>query len=175
VLRRITIDSDEGEAIAARVTNGNLTSTYVVRSCAQSSHNRGGCSVAEIQTNARVLHFRTLDEALVALDLVDATHALALRDGWLSVAASEPMPDLHLQLNDGILRLCASEPPQHLRIQGQAVLGLHAIELNGRPQRPSFADDRLDTLLLSGNDWALAPLVRLGVPFALDEVHPARV
>jgi hypothetical protein len=104
---------------------------------------------------------------------VHASHALALRDGWLSVAASEPVHDLHVRLSDGILELCASEPPRQLRIQGRALIGLHSIQLNGRPYRLSFGD-RPNTLLISGADWA-APLVRLGVPFALDEVHPSRV
>ena len=175
VLHRIAVDSDAKEAIAARVVNGAFTSTYMLRPRELSAHDgetRGG---VEYQTNARVLHYRKLDETLVALDLVDASHALALRDGWLSVAASEPSRELHLKLNDGILQLRASEPPRQLRIQGRAVLHLHAIELNGRPHRLLFADDRPDTLLIGGNDWPPEPLVRLGVPFALDQVHPERV
>jgi uncharacterized heparinase superfamily protein len=172
VLQRLCVDAGaRDEAIAARVSNGDVASTYVLRS--GEPRDSRACGLPEYQSNAHVLHFRTQSDALVALDLVQASHALALRDGWLSVAASEPVHDLHVGLHDGILELCASEPPRQLRIQGRTLIGLHAIELNGRPYRVPFGD-RPDTLLISGADWAV-PLVRLGVPFALDEVHPSRV
>jgi hypothetical protein len=132
------------------------------------------CGTLDYQTDARVLHFRTRGETLVALDLVDASHALALRDGWLSIAMSEPVRDLHVQLNDDLLELCASEPPRQLRILGGGVLGLRTIRLNGRSHALAPADPP-DTLLISGNEWTATPLDRLGVRFALDEMHPSRV
>src|SRR6185295_2991680 len=108
--------------------------------------------ILDYQTNARVLHFRTRGDALVALDLIDASHALALRDGWLSVAASEPMRDLHAGIANGVLHLAASEPPRQLRIEG-----------NG------------NIFLIATGDWSRdpsVPLFHFGAPFALDEVHP---
>ena len=113
---------------------------------------------------------RTRGDSLVALDLADASHALALRDGWLSVAASEPIRDLHLILADGGLWLIASEPPRQLRLQGSAIIGLRAIHLNGRSY-PAPPADRPDTLLISGSDWTSPPLVHLGAPFALEVVR----
>jgi hypothetical protein len=77
-------------------------------------------------------------------------------------------------LNDDLLELCASEPPRQLRILGGGLLGLRTIRLNGRSRALASADPP-DTLLISGNEWTATPLDRLGVRFALDEVHPSRV
>ena len=174
-LQRITTNADpHGEAIGARVVNGDLASVYLIRPGEPSSRDGRACGTLDYQTDARVLHFRTRDEALVGLDLVDASHALALRDGWLSIAMSEPVRDLHIQLNDDRLDLYASEPPRQLRILGGALLGRRAIRLNGRTH-PLVVTDPPDTLLISGVDWMATSLVRFGVRFALDEMHPSRV
>jgi hypothetical protein len=174
-LQRITANADpHGEAIAARVINGDCASVYLLRPGEPSLRDGRACGTLDYQTDARVLHFRTRSETLVALDLVDASHALALRDGWLSIAMSEPVRDLHVQLNCDMLELCASEPPRQLRILGGALLGLRAIRLNGR-SHPLVVTDPPDTLVISGADWTATPLVRLGVRFALDEMHPSRV
>jgi len=132
------------------------------------------CGTLDYQTDARVLCYRTRGETLVALDVVDACHALALCDGWLSIESSEPVRDLHLRLDDDELQLSASEPPRQLRLLGSALRRIRTIRLNGRSYPPTVVDPR-DTLLISGADWTTAPLVRLGVPFALDEMHPSRV
>jgi hypothetical protein len=100
------------------------------------------------------MHVRTHRGALAALDLVDASHALALRDGWLTVAASEPMRDLHASLANGMLSLAATEPPRELRVEGSG-----------------------NILLITPADWTRSPsspLFRFGAPFALDEVRPDR-
>jgi uncharacterized heparinase superfamily protein len=174
-LQRITRNADaHGDAIAARVVNGDFASTYLIRPGEPSSRDGRACGTLDYQTDARILHFRTRHEALVALDLVDASHALALRDGWLSVAMSEPVRDLHIQLNDDMLDLYASEPPWELRILGKALLGRRAIRLNGRIH-PLVVTDPPDTLLICGTDWTATSLVRFGVRFALDEIHPSRV
>ena len=174
-LQRITANADpHGGAIAARVVNGDFASVYLIRPGEPSSRDGRACGTLDYQTDARVLHFRTRSETLVALDLIDASHALALRDGWLSIAMSEPVRDLHVQLNDDLLELWASEPPRQLRILGGALLGLRAIRLNGR-NHPPVVTDPPDTLLISGANWTATPLVRLGVRFALDEMHPSRV
>jgi uncharacterized heparinase superfamily protein len=174
-LQRITANADPyGEVIAARVVNGDFASVYLLRPGEPPSRDGRACGTLDYQTDARVLHFRTQGEALVALDLIDASHALALCDGWLSIATSEPVRDLHVQLNDDVLELCATEPPRQLRILGAALLGLRTIRLNGR-SHPLVVTDPPDTLLVSGAEWTATPLVRLGVRFALDEMHPSRV
>jgi uncharacterized heparinase superfamily protein len=174
-LQRITANADpQGEAIAARVVNGDFASVYLLRPGEPSSRDGRACGTLDYQTDARVLHFRTRGERLVALDLVDASHALALRDGWLSLAMSESVRDFHLQVNDDMLELWASDPPRQLRILGGALLGLRTIRLNGR-SHPLVVTDVPDTLLISGANWTATPLVRFGVRFALDEIHPSRV
>jgi hypothetical protein len=171
-LERIAVNADPtGAAIAARVVNGDFASAYLVRPGEAALRDSRACGLLEYQTNARVLHFRTRGDSLVALDLVDASHALALRDGWVSVAASEPMRDLHATLVDGVLRLDASEPPRQLRVQGTGITGLRVVYLNGRSHPPSPAD-RPDTLLISGGDWSSPPLVHSGPSFALETVAP---
>ena len=174
-LQRIATNADPtGGAIAARVVNGDVASVYLMRPGEPSWREGRACGTLDYQTDARVLHFRTRGETLVALDLVDASHALALRDGWLSIAMSEPVRDLHVQLNDDLLELSASEPPRQLRILGGGLLGLRTIRLNGRSRALAPADPS-DTLLISVNEWTATPLDRLGVRFALDEMHPSRV
>jgi hypothetical protein len=174
-LQRIGANADpHGGAIAARVVNGDFASVYLLRPGEPSSRDGRASGPLDYQTDARVLHFRTRGETLVALDVVDASHALALRDGWVSVETSEPVRDLHIQVYDEVLQLSASEPPRQLRLLGGALLGLRAIRLNGRSY-PLAVVDPPDTHLISGADWTAAPLVRLGLPFALDEMHPSRV
>ena len=174
-LQRIVANADpNGEAIAARVINGDFASAYVLRPGEPPSREGRACGTLDYQTDARVLCYRTRGETLVALDVVDACHALALCDGWLSIESSEPVRDLHLRLDDDGLQLSASEPPRQLRLLGSALRRIRTIRLNGRSYPPTVVDPR-DTLLISGADWTTAPLVRLGVPFALDEMHPSRV
>ena len=173
-LRRTAVNADtRSQAIAARLIHGEFTSVYLFRTSEPSSRDGRASGVADFQSDARVLHVRTREETLTRLDLVDASHALALRDGWLSVAASEPVCDLHIRLDDTVLQLSASEPPRELRLLGRALRGIRAIRLNGRDH--PVAIDEPDSLVVTGGDWTAAPLVRLGVRFALDEPHPVRV
>jgi hypothetical protein len=152
-LERLEVTADPGgDAIAARVAAGDVASTYLIRPGEPAARDSRACGILDYQTNARVMHVRTRGGALVAMDLVDASDALALRDGWLSVAASEPMRDLHASVVDGVLRLTASEPPRELRV-----------EIGG------------NIFLIAAGDWSRnssCPLFHFGAPFALDEVRP---
>jgi hypothetical protein len=112
------------------------------------------CDIGEYQTDARVMHVRTRFGRVAALDLVDARHALALADGRISIAASEPVSDLHMRLAEGLLYLATSQPPGQLRVE---------------------ADNA--ELVIDAEDWIRSPsetLFRFGAPFALDEVAPGR-
>jgi hypothetical protein len=155
VLERLAVNADPlGDAIAARIACGDDASTYLLRPGEPSSRDSRACGVPDYQTNARVMHVRTRGERLVALNLIDVSHALALRDGWLSVAASEPMADLHAHVAGGMLHLVTSQPPRELRIDGGAL-----------------------TLLIRPHDWASSPsrpLFHFGAPFASYEVAPER-
>jgi uncharacterized heparinase superfamily protein len=174
-LQRIVANADPfNEAIALRVINGDFASVYVLRPGEPSFREGRACGTLDYQTDARVLYFRTRGETLVALGVVEASHALALRDGWLSIESSEPVRDLYIQLDGERLDLSASEPPRQLRVLGSALLRIPTIRLNGRDY-PRPVGVSPDTLLISAVDWTTTPLVHLGVPFALDEMHPSRV
>ena len=146
-LERLDVTAEPGGgAIAARVRRGEFTSTYLL-------HGRNS-GVADYQTDARVMHVRTRGDALVALDLIDVTNALALRDGWLSIAASEPLAGLHARLDGGALRLATSQPPRELRIDAGTL-----------------------TFVIRPQDWVNSPsgpLFHFGAPFALEGVAPGR-
>ncbi|HYS26104.1 MAG TPA: alginate lyase family protein, partial [Vicinamibacterales bacterium] len=154
-LERLDVTADPaGDAIAGRVVTGDVASHYLIRPGEPASRDSRACGILEYQTNARVMHFRTRGDALVALDLADASHALALRDGWLSVAASEPMRGLHASIANGLLRIAVSEPPRELRVEGSG-----------------------NIFLIAAGDWSRdpsSPLFHFGAPFALDEVRPER-
>jgi uncharacterized heparinase superfamily protein len=155
VLERLAVNADStGEAIGARIICGEFVSTYLIRPGEPSFRDSRASGIQDYQTNARVLHLRTRGKRLVALDIVDASHALALRDGLLSVAADEPIRDLHARVANGVLHLTTSEPPRQLRVEGHG-----------------FA------LLISGSNWTSSPswpLFHFGAPFALEEVAPER-
>lgn len=153
-LERIPVGADPtGDGvIGARVVSGDFTSTYLVRAGESAVRHGRACEIADYQTDARVMHVRTHGTALASLDLIDVSHALARRDGWMSVAASEPVRDLHAEVTAGILRLTTSAPPQELRVETQGI-----------------------ALLLRAHDWNRSPsgpLFHFGAPFALDEVRP---
>ena len=152
-IERIAVSSDaHGDAIGVRIICGASVSTYLLRPGEPAPRDSRACGIQEYQTNARVLHVRTQGDRLVALDLVDASHALALGDGFVSVAADDPMRDLHLTITDGMLHLAASQPPRQLRIEAGG-----------------------EALAIAGNDWTSSPsgpLFHFGAPFAFDEVAP---
>jgi hypothetical protein len=109
--------------------------------------------VLDYQTDARVLHYETRDDRLHAIDMVDATHARALHDGWLSVVSTESIADLHVSI-DGTetLTLWSSAPPPELRIEGAGVGGVRAITLNGRGLYLGPSGGR-DLRVVHGSDW----------------------
>jgi hypothetical protein len=154
-LERLTVTADQGgDAIAARVLRGEFASTYLIRPGEPPLRDSRACGVAGYQTNARVMHLRTRADRLVALDLIDVSHALALRDGWLSIAASEPLSDLQARVDDAGVHLVTSQPPRELRVDFGAL-----------------------SFVVCPHDWVRSPsgpLFHFGAPFALDEVAPGR-
>ena len=155
LLERLTVNADPiGEAIGARVVSGEFVSSYLIRPGEPPFRDNRACGVGDYQTNARVLHLRTHGDRLVALDLVDASHALALRDGLISVEADEPISHLHARLVNGVLHLATSHPPEQLRVEGCGI-----------------------ALVVSKSNWTSSSseaLFHSGAPFALDEVAPGR-
>src|SRR5262249_43614651 len=132
------------------------------------SHDRAGVGIHGYQTNARTLHFRTHADRLLSLDLIDCSHAVAFRDGWISVQASEPIADLHMSIRPGNLELLSSSPPQQLLLQGSAVRQVTGVILNGRTQTPAY-DDRLESIVVCGSEWGeRRPIRSAGSRFAKD-------
>jgi hypothetical protein len=144
-----------GRAVAVRVVRGRRTSVFLVRPGEPPIRDTRGSEVLAYRTNARVLHYTEEDERLTSLDLVDATHALALREGWLGVAADAPITDLHVTIGHGVLDLQASAPPSSLRLEGAALHGVRALRLNRRERVPS-PSARRDTMVIGAGDWASA-------------------
>jgi hypothetical protein len=174
MLERIEVLGDPSQrAVAARVVTGPRTSTYLIHIAAPDSCDGRAGGIDAYQTNARVLHLMTDTNRFVALDLADASHALALRDGGISVSASEPVADLHVAIDRDVLVLHASQPPRQLRLEGRLLRGTRAITLNGRTL-PAVPGERTDTIVIAGDEWAERARADTGKPFALDAMHPRR-
>jgi hypothetical protein len=154
VLERVAATADPGgAAIAARVTDEDVTAVFLLRPGEAPRRDTRACGVLDYQTDARLLHYAERRRRLT-LDLVNASHALALRDGWISVAASEPVRDLHVSLAGGVLHVQASEPPPELCFQGRVAAGIRGIRLNHR-EMPVPRPRRPDTIVVSGADWSI--------------------
>jgi hypothetical protein len=154
VLERLVPAADAGgAAIAARVIDGPRTAVFLLRPGEPASRETRGCGVLAYQTDARLLHYAEAGR-LLTLDVIDASHALALRDGWISLAASEPVRDLHLSFADDTLDLQASAPPPQLRIQGAALGRIRRIRLNHREMPAPMCHP--ETLIIDGVDWPTA-------------------
>jgi hypothetical protein len=110
-----------------------------------------------------VLHYVERDDHLAALDIIDGSHALSLRDGWISVACSGVVSDLHLARAHDRLELFASAPPAYLRVQGTGLATLRYVELNYR-HTPAMRAERSDTLIFHGADWGAPAAPQLHDP-----------
>jgi hypothetical protein len=150
-------------AIAARVKTGDRTSVLLVRPGAPAVAVTREAHLPDYQSNARVLHYASRAGTLVALDVIDGSHARTTRDGWLSAAADAPIAELHIGLEDGALDLRALDPPSRLRLEGDAIAGLRTIRLNGIERR--FVPSRFAApLVVDAGEWATASTG--GVPLA---------
>jgi len=137
-------------AVAARVVAGDVTAMFLLR---PGDAPTSVCGVLDYRTDARVLRYETRGNRLRSIDMVDATHALATRDGWISIASPEAIADLHVSLDDtDTLALWASSPPPKLRIEGKCVGSLRAVTLNGRDLAIDTGPER-EVRLIHGSEW----------------------
>jgi hypothetical protein len=138
-LERVTGETD---TIAARVTAGQRVSTFALRP--------GG--LADYQTDARVIHYSEEGTRFATLDLVDASHALAITPAGITVDADHTMADLHIAYDGTTLDIAASVPPASLRLQGGVVAVARHVRVNGRelPLTPHPGDG---SLLLQAENW----------------------
>jgi hypothetical protein len=154
LLERLDTTPDAGGiAIGARVIDACGTSVFLLRPGEVGMRDERACGIADYKTDARVLHHREAAGRLVALDLVDASQLVALRDEWLSMDAAEGVSDLHVSRSGDRLDLFSSEPPPHLRLQGGAVRRVRQVRLNRRDV-DVLAKDDAGTVVVSGVDWA---------------------
>jgi heparinase II/III-like protein len=151
-LERVTTSSDSGTSIGVGIVDGHGRAVFLLRPGEPATRDSRACGIRDYQTNARVLHYAERDGRLITLDLVDASHALALRNGWVSVSASDALRDLHITLADGALHVYTSAPPPQLQLQGDAIRGVRQLYLNRR-DGPLPLATRTDTLCVSGADW----------------------
>ena len=132
-LERMVPECDHAaHAIGARVIAGSRHSTFVLLVNEPAVRDGRAVGTPEFQTDARVIHYTERGGKLMTLDLVDVSHALALREGWFSVTASAPLPDLHLAVNGRVLELHTSGTATEISVEGGALGEIDVVTLNGR-------------------------------------------
>jgi hypothetical protein len=167
-LMRLTSECDPGgtPGVAIRVLQQEVAWTTVLRPGEPRIRETRGCAAGAYHTNARLLHYGSRDGRLISLAACDASHVLALREGWVSVAADEPIADLYLESANDVLDLWASAPTARLRLQGAMVSAARAIRVNGR-ELPDYARERTDSVIVLpthfGEPRRITPCVALQV------------
>ncbi len=79
---------DAARAIGVRIHANDRISTFALMMGEPAAREGRALGTADFQTDARVIHYTEQAGRLIALDLVDATHALVLRDGWIDQPTS---------------------------------------------------------------------------------------
>ncbi len=160
-LTRIDAECDPGgsPAVAVRVVQQDLAWTTMLRTGEGAVRETRGCGVGSYQTNARMLHYGSRGGRVVSLAACDASHVLSLREGWLSVAADDPVQDIHVEVGGDRIEIQASRPTPRLRLQGHAVTAAAMIHLNGR-ELPRSARDRADSIVALPSHWGEPVQVR---------------
>ncbi|MGH8186702.1 MAG: hypothetical protein ACREUC_09080, partial [Steroidobacteraceae bacterium] len=110
------------------------------------------CGAGAFHTDGRLLHYGSRNGRLVSLVLCDANHLLALREGWLSVAADAPVKDLYIEALDDRIDAWSSSPVPRVRLQGTLVAAARAIRVNGRDV-PAAARERADSAIVTSSSW----------------------
>ncbi len=156
-LQRLDATSDSAPAtIATRLVAGDLASVCVMQPGRPAQQRAPMCAVLDYETDARVLHYVTRGDRLVALDLVDGTGVVARRGHPINVACASMVADLRISVDGTALALSASVPPSELRIHGE-LTRVDLVRLNGREMpRPSGAPS--GAWLIHASDWAERPL-----------------
>lgn len=159
-------DPSSSPAVAIRVVQQDVAWTTLVRPGEPPMRETRGCAVGSFHTNGRLLHYGSREGRLLSLCACDASHVLALRDGWLSVAASEPVTDLYLEFVDDVIDIWSSAPVSRVRLQGALVRDARVVRVNGR-DLPDDARERADSLIVLpshfGEPKRITPCVALQV------------
>jgi len=149
-LTRIEADCDPGGAshVAVRIVDQDITWTTLLRPGERRVRETRGCRVGAYHTNARLLQYSVRDDRLLSLCLCDATHALALRDDWLSVAADEPIADLYVECVGTVVDVWSTAETPRFQLQGAIVTTASVIRLNGR-EIAANSRDRADSVVVT--------------------------
>jgi uncharacterized heparinase superfamily protein len=148
-LLRLTTECDPGGStpLALRVLEQDVVWTTILRPGEPTARETRGCAAGAYHTNGRLLHYGSRDGRLISLAACDASHVLALREGWLSVSADEPIPDLYVNCAGETIDIWSSAPPARLRLQGALVSSARSMRMNGR-QLPAHVRERTDTVVV---------------------------
>ena len=136
------------------MTAGDRTSVLLVRPGEPAARETRDAQLPDYQSDARVLHYASQAGLLVALDVIDGSHALTTRDGWLNVTADGPIAELHIGLDRGTMDLQSFNPPPRLRFEGHAIASLQTIKLNGCERPMSHSYDASASLVIDASEWA---------------------
>jgi hypothetical protein len=162
-IERLPLPADAGDrVIAARVRAGDTASVVLVWTGEPAGSGARDARLPDYHTNARVLHYASRAGALVALDIIDGSHALTSRDGWISVTSDGPILELHVGLDAGTMDLQSFDPPARLRFDGDVIAGLRTIRLNGREWPLNSFSLFGAPLIVDASQWTAA-----GAPLAV--------
>jgi hypothetical protein len=138
--------------VAAQLLRRRSSSVTIVRT-GEAGGPSGPHVAGGYRTDARILHYTTAGDRLLALAAAGVREAAA-DDALLSLSADEPVRDIEFRLADGWLDIAASTPPARLRLSGGVLEGVRAVRLNGR--RADAARIERHTLTLTGSDWPIS-------------------
>jgi hypothetical protein len=141
-----------GGAIAIQVRQKDRSTITMVRPGQPAAPQGRSCTIAGYRTNARLLQYSLVDDALQTVAIADGDHAVAAHGGLVSITAGGPIDDLHLTLLGDRLDLSALAPPPRLELQGDAIVSIEVIRLNGRERRLARGH-RADTVIVMPGDW----------------------
>jgi len=154
-LMRLPVDgrADGSPGIAVRVLDDDVVWTTVHVPGDPAGRESRGCSAGAYHTDGRLLHYASRNGRLSWLCACDASYVLATRDGWLTVAADEPVSDLAIHIAaEGLLEVWASRPTARLRLQGALVADARLVLVNGR-ELPPRARERIDSVSVCPSDF----------------------
>jgi hypothetical protein len=148
-LTRLAAECDAGgsAALAIRMVQDDLAWTTVLRPGEPVTRESRGCAAGDYHTNGRLLHYGSTGDRVLSLAACDASHVLALREGWISIAADETVPDLYCAFTNETIDMWTSTPAARLRLQGGLVGAARVIRVNGR-QLPEQARERPDSVIV---------------------------
>ncbi len=167
-LAHLAADCDPGgsPAVAVLVVQDAIAWTTMVRPGEPGTRDTRNCGVGEYHTDGRLLHYGLREGRLVSLASCDASHVLALQEGWLSTASDAPMADLYVEIFDERIDVWSSSPAPQLRLRGTTVASACIVRVNGR-DLPARGRERADTVVATRSCWGdpgrILPCVALPV------------